>query len=82
MKVLGIKMSTTNCIICALAVLGIICVIKMLLTKKNNVELLTDEDHRERKDMGHHMPDGTHKFDTKETKQTIQTIQTTFAQLE
>ena len=91
MKVSGIKMTITSIVLISLIAVGVVCLLKMLLTKTTTLELLTDPEHQERKDIGNHMPDGTHNFDINKPIEaikpvkpikTIVPIQTTFAQLE
>ena len=91
MKVLGIKMTITSIVLISIIVVGVVCVLKMLLSKTTTLELLTDPEHQDRKDIGNHMPDGTHNFDNNKPIEaikpvkpikTIVPIQTTFAQLE
>ena len=91
MKVLGIKMTITSIVLISIIVVGVVCLLKMLMSKTTTLELLTDPEHQDRKDIGNHMPDGTHNFDINKPIEaikpvkpikTIVPIQTTFAQLE
>ena len=91
MKVLGIKMTITSIVLISLIAVGVVCLLKMLMSKTTTLELLTDPEHQDRKDIGNHMPDGTHNFDNNKPIEaikpvkpikTIVPIQTTFAQLE